>query len=76
MEKRAKAMLDIVPAEWDNVPISLIHELRERLETIVDADTSIDSGGGDGFADMSLEIGGRRYLLMVERLDLIGGNNR
>ena len=76
MEKRARAMLDITPTNWDNVPISLIQELRRHVEAIVDANTSIDSGGGDGFADMSLEIGGRRYLLMVERLDLMGGNGR
>ena len=47
-DRRVKIVHDLIPPEWDKVPLSLAHELREFLKSIVDEGTNIDSGGGDG----------------------------
>jgi hypothetical protein len=60
-DRRVRKLHDYIPAEWNKNPLSLAHELREFLKSVVDAGTSIDSGGGDGCADLWPVIGGVEY---------------
>ena len=64
-DKRVKMVHDLIPADWDKGPLSLAHELREFLKSIVDEGTNIDSGGGDGTADLWPKIGGVEYHIQI-----------
>ena len=66
-DKRVKIVHNIIPADWDVGPISLAHELRQMLKAIVDEGTSIDSGGGDGLADLHPVISGVEYHIQIQR---------
>lgn len=55
---RVQAVQDLIPADWDRRALSLAHELRRMMLPMVDEGTSIDSGGGDGDADLWPVIGG------------------
>lgn len=66
-DKRVKIIHDLVPPEWDKAPLSLAHELREFLKSVVDEGTGIDSGGGDGIADLHPIIGGVEYHIHIQR---------
>jgi len=65
-DKRVKIVHDIIPADWNTGAISLAHELRQMLKGVVDADTNIDSGGGDGVADLWPIIGGVEYHIQIK----------
>jgi hypothetical protein len=64
-DRRVRKLHDYIPAEWNRNPLSLAHELREFLKSVVDAGTSIDSGGGDGCADLWPIIGGVEYHIVI-----------
>ena len=64
-DKRVKTVHDLIPPDWDKGPISLAHELREFLKSVVDEGTNIDSGGGDGVADLWPKIGGIEYHIAI-----------
>jgi hypothetical protein len=64
-DKRVRIVHDLVPRDWVRGPLSLAHELREFLKSVVDEGTNIDSGGGDGVADLWPTIGGREYHIRV-----------
>lgn len=66
-DRRVKIVHDMIPSEWDKGPISLAHELRTMLKSIVDAGTNIDSGGGDGIADLHPVISGVEYHIQIKR---------
>ncbi len=65
-DKRARMVHGLIPSGWDKGPISLAHELRQMLKSIVDAGTNIDSGGGDGIADLHPVIGGIEYHIQIK----------
>lgn len=58
-DKRVRIVHDLVPSNWDSGPLSLAHEIRQMLKSIVDVGTNIDSGGGDGIADLWPKVGKR-----------------
>ena len=66
-DKRVKIMHDIIPADWDCGPLNLALELRYMLKAMVDEGTSIDSGGGDGIANLHPVIGGVEYHIQIQR---------
>lgn len=66
-DKRVQTLNEILPSTWDNRPIIIAHELRTMLKSIVDAGTSIDSGCGDGIADLHPVIGGVEYHIQIRR---------
>jgi hypothetical protein len=66
-DKRVRMIHDLIPLNWDKGPLNLAHELRQMLKSIVDAQTSIDSGGGDGIADLHPTIGGVEYHIQITR---------
>lgn len=65
-DKQVKIIHDLIPIEWDKGPLSLAHELRELLKPIVDENTGIDSGGGDGIADLHPIIDGTEYHIQIK----------
>lgn len=64
-DDRARTIHDLIPPDWDQGPLSLAHELRQMLAGIVDAGTGIDSGGGDGTADLFPTVGGVEYHIAI-----------
>lgn len=66
-DKHVKIVHELVPADWDKGPLSLAHEIRNLLKSVVDDGTSIDSGGGDGVADLWPIIGGVEYHIAIKR---------
>ena len=66
-DKRVKIVHDMIPEHWDKGPLSLAHELRNLLKPVVDENTSIDSGGGDGMADLWATIDGVEYYIAIKR---------
>jgi hypothetical protein len=65
-DKRVRMLHEIVPPDWNTGPLSLAHELRELLKNVVDEGTAIDSGGGDGIADLWPVIGGVEYHIQIK----------
>lgn len=66
-DKQVKIVHDLIPPEWDKGPLSLAHEIRQFLKSVADEGTSIDSGGGDGCADLWVQIGGIEYYIAIAR---------
>lgn len=66
-DKRVQQVHDLIPPEWDKGPLSLAHELRTMLKSVVDAGTNIDSGGGDGIADLWPTVSGVEYHIAISR---------
>ena len=68
-DERVRVVEDLVAglSGWDRGPLSLIHELREMLKSIIDHGTEIDSGGGDGMADLWAKVQGIEYYMTVRR---------
>ncbi len=64
-DKRVRIVHDLIPSSWDKGPLILAHELRQMLKSIVDVGTGIDSGGGDGLADLHPVIGGIEYHIQI-----------
>ena len=65
--KRAAQVQDLVPEHWDKGPLGLVHELRQMLFSVADEGTGIDSGGGDGSADLWVTIQGVEYFITARR---------
>lgn len=65
-DKRVRMVHDIAPPNWDMGPLSVAHELRQLLKPVVDEGTNIDSGGGDGCADLWPIIGGIEYHIAIK----------
>jgi len=65
--KRVAEVVRLLPTEWDGTPYSLALEIREFLQTIVDTDTHIDSGTGDGNADLWATIQGVEFYINIRK---------
>lgn len=65
-DKQVRIIHDLIPSDWDKRPISLAHELRNLLKSIADEGTNIDSGGGDGMADLWVTIDGVEYYIAIK----------
>lgn len=65
-DRRVRQVQDLIPDAWDKGPISLAHELLAMLKSIVDDGTHIDSGGGDGVADLWPIVGGVEYYVSIK----------
>ena len=64
-DRRVRKLHDYIPSDWNKNPLSLAHELREFLKSVVDAGTSIDIGGGDGCAHLWPIIDGVEYHIAI-----------
>lgn len=65
-DKRVRIVHNLIPSNWNKGPLSLAHELRQMLKAVVDEGTNIDSGGGDGIADLWPIIGGVEYHIQIK----------
>lgn len=66
-DKRHHQVVDMQPAEWDQRPRGLAGEIRNFLKSLKDAGTSVDSGGGDGSADLWVTSDGIEYFISIRR---------
>lgn len=66
-DKRHFGVASILPDGWDRRPFSLATEIRAFLKSIADANTSIDSGGGDGTGDLWVTVQGVEYYVTVAK---------
>ena len=64
-DERVRQVMDLIPPDWDKGPMVLSTEIRNFLKSIVDEGTSIDSGGGDGIADLHPVVGGVEYHVQI-----------
>jgi len=58
---------EIMPGHWDINPYSVACEIKSLIKSMADASTSIDSGAGDGVADLWLRVCGEEYHICVRR---------
>lgn len=65
-DKRHTEVANMLPSSWDRKPFSLATEVREFLQTVKDEGTNIDSGCGDGFADLWVTMGGIEYYIAIK----------
>jgi len=65
-DKRVRMVHELVPSDWDARPLVLAHELRELLKNVVDEGTAIDSGCGDGIADLWPIVGGVEFHIQIK----------
>lgn len=66
-DKQVRIVHELMPANWDKGPMSLAHEIRNLLKPVVDEGTGIDSGGGDGMADLWATVDGVEYYIAIKR---------
>jgi hypothetical protein len=64
-DKRHTEVANLLPASWNRKPFTLATELRAFLQTVKDEGTNIDSGSGDGCADLWVTIGGIEYYISI-----------
>jgi hypothetical protein len=66
-DKRHAIMQGLIPAHWDRSAATLASEIRDFLKNIKDEGTNIDSGGGDGSADLWVTVGGVEYFINIAK---------
>lgn len=66
-DDRHHKISNIRPEGWDMGPQSISTEIREFLKSIKDEGTQIDSGFGDGHADLWVKVDGVEYLVQIMR---------
>lgn len=67
-EERVKMVADLASQQdWDTGPLTLVHEMKRFLDSVRDEDTGIDSGAGDGMADLHVIVDGAEYYVRVRR---------
>lgn len=69
-DKQVRIVHELIPPNWDKGPLSLAHEIRTLLKPVVDEGTSIDSGGGDGVADLWATVDGVEYYIAIKRANI------
>lgn len=66
-DHRVKIVHELTPADWDTGPLLIAHELRQMLKAIADSGSNIDSGGGDGCADLWVKIQDVEYHIAISK---------
>ena len=66
-EERVRVLMSLVPEDWDSAPLTLAHEISRLLGSLKDEGTAIDSGGGDGRANLWVTVDGVEYYLTICR---------
>jgi hypothetical protein len=66
-EMRHRSIAQILPADWDSAPFTMASEIRDLLKQKIDQGTSIDSGCGNGHADLWFSVGGIEFYLTLSR---------
>lgn len=63
--KRQSEVVHIAPSEWDMRPYMIATEIRDFLHSVKDEGSSIDSGAGNGSADLWVKVQGVEYLITI-----------
>lgn len=66
-DKRHTIVAGMLPADWDQKPFGLAGEIRAFLGSVKDEGTEIDSGSGDGCADLWVTVQGVEYFISVRK---------
>lgn len=66
-DMRHHTVAHILPADWDSAPFTMAGEIRDLLKPKIDHGTCIDSGCGNGCADLWFTIGGIEFYLALSR---------
>jgi hypothetical protein len=66
-QERMRRVMDLIPADWDRKPVSLIYEIRGFLENVKDQGTSMDSGTDGTCGDLWVTIQGIEYFITVKK---------
>ncbi|MCK1281495.1 hypothetical protein IVB46_40385 [Bradyrhizobium sp. 61] len=66
-QERMRKVMDMIPEGWDKKPISLAYEIRDFLENVKDAGTSIDSGTDGSCGDLWVTIQGTEYFITMRK---------
>jgi hypothetical protein len=67
-DERRRIARGVAPAHWDLTPATFRDELRQVLRaTLADEGTGMDTGGGDGQADLWVTCGGVEFFITVKR---------
>lgn len=66
-DKRHATVADLLPIDWDRKPFILASEIRGFLDDIKDEGTNIDSGSGDGCADLWVTVDGVEHYISIKR---------
>ena len=64
---RHKKVLEMAPPGWDMGPMGLATEIKNFLKSAKDEGTSVDSGTGDGDADLWVTVQGVEYYINIRR---------
>lgn len=64
--KRVHEVGNELGVDFGRDALSIVHELREFLKSVVDEGTHMDSGGGMGASDLWFTVGGQEYLMTVK----------
>lgn len=62
-----RALHDMMPEDWDRRPLTLAHEIRTFLLTIVDQGRGVDSGSDGCSADLWATVGGVEWFINVRK---------
>lgn len=66
-DKRHAIVAGILPAGWDQKPFGLASEIRAFLSSVKDEGAEIDSGSGDGTADLWVTVQGVEYFISIHK---------
>lgn len=66
-DRRHTEVAKLLPVHWDKSPFGLAGEVRRFLGSVADQGTAIDSGSGDGIADLWVTVQGVEYFISVRR---------
>lgn len=66
-DKRHALVASMLPAGWDQKPFGLAGEIRTFLGSVKDEGTEIDSGSGDGTADLWVTVQGVEYFISIRK---------
>jgi hypothetical protein len=69
-DKRHSQVARLLPEDWDRRPFAVATEIRQLLNTIKDADTTIDSASGSDTAYLWVTIDGIEYYISIRRSNL------
>jgi len=66
-DDRIRTLHDMIPADWDQKPLALAHEIGAFLTSVKDEGTNIDRGTSDGSADLWVTVQGVEYYVNIKK---------
>ncbi len=66
-DRKRDMMGGMIPTEWDMKPVGLAHEISRLLDGVKDEGTAVDTGTGDGSANLWITVDGIEFYLTIRR---------